>query len=177
MRNTLLILSIVIVGFSSCSEPLVDKAEINPNLIRYGNFENQTLSLDLWSNDGAGEFNIEDLESYEGKFAMHLNPESCMQLFYNEAVYVEKEKLYELSLAIKLDGEQTNCSGGLIMHIFQGEKTLLQFNIDKSNAEQWVVKKYYFTPISDDMLEFEIISGVHNTFLDDVQLRLVGEFN
>lgn len=171
-----LILAIV-VSLASCSKAPLEEIQESPNLFRYGNFENQVLSLDLWSKEGDGDFNVVDLESYEGKFAMQVNPESCMQLFYSENIYVEAGQLYELSLALKMEGDQTNCSGDFIMNVYQDSASILQFNINKSNAENWVVKKYYITPVSDAALEFEIISGVKNSYLDDIRLKKVEAIN
>lgn len=177
MKSAFPILTLGFTILVSCSKPTLEPMEVNPNLIRNGNFENQTLSLEMWSSDGAGEMMVDDLEAYEGNFAMYINPGSCMELFYDESVYVEPGAQYELSLAIKMEGEQTNCSGSFIMYVMQGSEVLLQFNIDKSNAAQWVVKKFYFTPATEQALTFNIISGVHDSFLDDVQLRKVGDIN
>lgn len=173
MKYFFLLAMVATIFFSSCSTAEMDLIEETPNLFRNGNFENQLLALDLWTNEGEGDFSVGDENAFEGKYAMKLQPESCIQLEYLDMVYVEEGKLYELSLAIQMVGEPTNCSGDLIMYVYQDENVLLQFNINKSSAESWAIKKYYLTTVSDTPLRFEIISGVKETYLDDIRLMQI----
>ncbi|MFN3940711.1 MAG: carbohydrate binding domain-containing protein [Chitinophagales bacterium] len=177
MRYFILIVFVFPLVWSSCTAPEIELSEASPNLFRNGNFENQLLAHDLWSNQGEGTFDVQADNAYEGKYAMRLQPESCIELVYNDQVYVEAGRQYELSLAVQMAGDPTNCSGDLIMYVYQDAEILLQFNLNKVNAENWVLKKYYLTPVADSPLHFEIISGVVDTYLDDIRLMQVPEFH
>lgn len=177
MRHFIFLTMAVSMLFSSCTTNEIDLIEEAPNLFRNGNFENQLLALDLWTYLGEGAYYVEDENAFEGKYAMKLQPESCFQLEYTDKVFIEDGKLYELSFAIQMIGEQTNCSGDLIMYVYQDEDILLQFNINKSSADSWVIKKYYLTPVTDIPLRFEIISGVMDTYLDDIRLTQITDMH
>lgn len=159
------------IFFTSCGKSEGEELEIATNLLRNGNFEDASLLDDLWTPEGDGYAELESIEYFEGKYSLKLGAETCRSMKYVEYLPVENGKSYFLSFAIKMNGNETDCSGQFIVSVHQGAEEILYFNITKETALDWNQQVYYINSESDEPISIEFIVGLDELLLDDMQFK------
>lgn len=164
------ILSVLCIVLVSCSKT-GELPYIPQNMLRNGNFEDESLLDELWLPEGEG-YSISNTEDfYEGVRSLELGATTCRGMEYEDVLYAEAGKTYELSFAIKMPGTPTGCAGEFVVSILQGDEEILYFNISPPTAENWNIQKYYITTESEMPLTLEFIVGMDKLLLDDMQLK------
>lgn len=175
MKKYILLFCISSLVIASCKKEGDDAMYEPANLLRNGNFEDMSLLDEVWTAEGGGYSVFNTVDVFEGKNSLNLGAETCRDMFYDEMLPVEAHKMYELSFAIKMPGVATGCAGEFVVSIYQGEKEILYFNLSSETAADWNLQKYYITPESDEPLSLELIVGMDDLLLDDMQLKEVVE--
>jgi hypothetical protein len=174
MKNLTIFFTVTCVVLASCSKN-GELPYIPQNMLRNGNFEDVSLLDELWLPEGEGYSISNTTDYYEGERSLELGALSCRGMEYEEVLYAESGKTYELSFAIKMPGLATGCAGEFVVSIRQGDEEILYFNISPETAPEWNIQKYYITPQSDLPLNLEFIVGMDKLMLDDMQLKEVVE--